>query len=134
MRSLDEFSKLVEDYAEYMDFIIVYLSEAHPTDGWKFEGNYDITQHTIQNERIEAAHILQEKLIQQLGQKKANLMPIYVDLMDNRFCELFSAFPERLLVIENNTLTYLGGMGPFLYSIPEVRQFFTSKFKKSPDY
>nr|KAG5708627.1 hypothetical protein BaRGS_034844 [Batillaria attramentaria] len=30
------------EYADLADFRIVYIREAHPTDGWAFRNNYDI--------------------------------------------------------------------------------------------
>lgn len=38
--------QLTEDYADVADFVIVYISEAHPTDGWAIEGNvFQVANH-----------------------------------------------------------------------------------------
>jgi hypothetical protein len=126
MQNLEQFSELVENFADSVDFIIVYLSEAHPTNEWKIDGNFDIYQHVLQKDRIEAGKILEKTIIEKFGEEKAKKMPIYLDLMTNEFSDSFAAHPERLLVIDNRTLTFYGGTGPFFYSIPELRQFLES--------
>lgn len=37
MASLQTLGSLVKEFAEEADFVIVYIEEAHPDDGWKFE-------------------------------------------------------------------------------------------------
>jgi hypothetical protein len=130
MRDLKEFSKLIDDFAQDVNFITVYLEEAHPLDGWKFEGNYDIYQHKLGQDRLEAANILHTKIIQNFGQKRAEQMPIYLDLMNNQFTQTFAAFPERLLVIEGDKLTFISGAGPYFYNIPLLRLFLLSKISR----
>mgnify|MGYP001793794578 CR=1 FL=1 len=34
---LKEFSQMAYEYRHVADFLIVYIAEAHPTDGWRFE-------------------------------------------------------------------------------------------------
>lgn len=37
MASLQTLDSLVKEFAEEADFVMVYIEEAHPDDGWKFE-------------------------------------------------------------------------------------------------
>lgn len=37
MAKLSDFCKLTEEYAGLADFAVIYVEEAHPTDGWKFQ-------------------------------------------------------------------------------------------------
>ena len=37
MEHLKEFARMVKEFGHVADFLIVYIEEAHPSDGWKFE-------------------------------------------------------------------------------------------------
>ena len=37
MAKLQKFRKIVQDYSGIADFAIVYVEEAHPSDGWFFK-------------------------------------------------------------------------------------------------
>ncbi len=39
MAELADFSRVAADFAGEVDFLTVYVSEAHPMDGWHFAGN-----------------------------------------------------------------------------------------------
>ena len=36
MNKLKEFGELAQDYFDIVDFVVVYIEEAHPEDGWSF--------------------------------------------------------------------------------------------------
>lgn len=37
MAKLAKFNEIVRDFKDVADFAIIYISEAHPTDGWAFK-------------------------------------------------------------------------------------------------
>lgn len=37
--------QLMEDFAGVADFVLVYIAEAHPPEGWFFKGNFEISIH-----------------------------------------------------------------------------------------
>jgi ribosomal protein L14 len=37
MATLQDLDVIVREFADVADFVIVYIEEAHPDDGWKFE-------------------------------------------------------------------------------------------------
>ena len=37
MERMAEFTQMVKDFSDVADFLIVYIEEAHPTDGWAFK-------------------------------------------------------------------------------------------------
>ena len=39
MAKLAKFNEIVRDFKDVADFAIIYISEAHPTDGWAFKVN-----------------------------------------------------------------------------------------------
>ncbi|KAK7888898.1 hypothetical protein WMY93_024458 [Mugilogobius chulae] len=49
-----EFKQLVRDFSDVADFIVIYVAEAHSSDGWAFSNNYDINQHQSLEDRLTA--------------------------------------------------------------------------------
>jgi len=131
MRALNDFSKVIDEFADRADFIIIYLSEAHPIDGKRPNENIRITQHKNLEDRLDAANFLHSRIVQDFGEKKAEQMPIFLDSMKNVLNETFLAFPERLIVLENNYVTFIGSPGPFFCNVAELNNFLDSRFFKT---
>uniref|UniRef100_A0A1A8MQ43 Iodothyronine deiodinase n=1 Tax=Nothobranchius pienaari TaxID=704102 RepID=A0A1A8MQ43_9TELE len=106
------FKQLVRDFSDVADFLVVYIAEAHPADGWAFSNNIDINQHRSLEHRLEAAQILVQN---------EPLCPVVVDVMSNVAAEKYGAQPERLYVLQARKVLYKGSMGPWGYSPQEVR-------------
>lgn len=96
------------------DFLVVYIAEAHSTDGWAFTNNFDINQHRSQEDRLSAAKILIQK---------EPLCPVVVDDMSNVAAIKYGAMPERLYVLQAGKVVYKGKVGPWGYNPQEVRSF-----------
>lgn len=111
---LEEFKQLVKDFRDVADFLVVYIAEAHSTDGWAFTNNLDINQHRSLEERLSAAQILVQK---------EPLCPVVVDEMTNVAAIKYGAMPERLYVLQAGKVVYKGNMGPWGYDPLEVRTF-----------
>ena len=47
----------------------------------------------------------------------------FIDTMTNQACNAFGALPERLAVILDGKIEFLGGTGPIGYSIPELENY-----------
>lgn len=114
MFKLDEFKQLVRDFRDVADFLVVYIAEAHSTDGWAFTNNFDINQHQSLEERLSAAQILVQN---------EPLCPVVVDEMSNVTAIKYGAQPERLYVLQAGKVLYKGSIGPWGYDPQEVRSF-----------
>uniref|UniRef100_A0AAQ5XP62 Iodothyronine deiodinase n=1 Tax=Amphiprion ocellaris TaxID=80972 RepID=A0AAQ5XP62_AMPOC len=114
MYKLEEFKQLVKDFSDVADFLVVYIAEAHSTDGWAFTNNIDINQHRSLEDRMSAAKILIQE---------DPLCPVVVDDMSNITAIKYGALPERLYVLHAGKVAYKGKEGPWGYSPPEVRSF-----------
>uniref|UniRef100_A0A8C5D611 Iodothyronine deiodinase n=1 Tax=Gouania willdenowi TaxID=441366 RepID=A0A8C5D611_GOUWI len=97
MYKLDEFKQLVKDFSGVADFLVVYIAEAHSTDGWAFTNNVAIKLHKNLEERISAAKILL---------KEDPLCPIVVDDMTNITSTKYGAMPERLYVLQAGKVVF----------------------------
>ena len=104
----------MEDFSGKFDFVVIYVEEAHATDGWVVPGNpFDIATHRDMADRVRAAQQLTPFV---------KCCPIYVDNFDNEACSAYGAFPDRLFVIVDGVVEYVGDEGPFGYSIPKLRK------------
>lgn len=106
-------------YGEKVQFLAIYVREAHPTDGWQMPSNdragIVISQPKSLIERVGVA----EKCCQSLAMS----MPLLVDDLDDRVGHLYSGMPDRLYVIDRTgRVAYKGGRGPFGFKPGEMEQ------------
>jgi type I thyroxine 5'-deiodinase len=99
-------------------FYVVYIAEAHAEDGWQTTSNRQegvvIKQHTTLEERRAAAHRCAREL--------ALTIPMLIDGMDDAACRAFSAWPERIYIIDRDgRIAYQGGHGPYDFHPEEAR-------------
>ncbi len=73
-------------------------------------------------ERLVAAQVLED-------QEGVNC-PVYVDTMADDANTLYGGIPERLYILENDTVSYAGGLGPWFYSVDEVEDWIKSHKEK----
>ncbi|KAL9976423.1 hypothetical protein ACROYT_G013722 [Oculina patagonica] len=112
MADLQEFGRMVRHFRQQVDFLVVYIEEVHPVDGWAFKNNYKIRQHRTIEERCAAAKLL-------LPHLPAGV-PVVVDTMFNTANIAYGATPERLYIIKDGIIICQGGVGPFRYDLQEV--------------
>ena len=103
-------------YRDQVEFFVVYVQEAHPTDGWQTESNLTdnvlFRQHQSYDEREEVAQTCSIDL-------HINL-PILIEEMDNVIDEAYGAAPERLYLIgADGKVAYQGGAGPHFFDLDE---------------
>jgi hypothetical protein len=102
-----------------VEFLAVYVREAHPTDGWRAPSNDEagisIRQPRQESERVGVAQRCCEAL-------KIS-MPLLVDEMDDRVGHAYSGMPDRLYLIDRQgRVAYKGGRGPFGFKVGELEQ------------
>ena len=95
---------------------MVYIKEAHPTDGWQSESNIMesvlFRQHQNYQEREEVAQTCSLNLHIDI--------PILIEEIDNSIDEAYGAAPERLYLIgANGKVAYQGGAGPHFFNLDE---------------
>jgi hypothetical protein len=102
-------TEIFEAYKTEVQFYMVYISEAHPTDGWVTPQNLydeiDYDQPTDEDQRAEVAHACQ------IGMDVK--MPMLIDSIDNDMDAKYIAEPTRYYVIgSDGTLQFNGAQGP----------------------
>ena len=102
---------------------MVYVQEAHPTDGWQVDSNVEegvlFRQHQSYEEREGAANTCSLDLDISL--------PVLVEEMNNEVDEAYGAAPERLYLIdEQGRVAYHGGAGPHFFNLDEWEEALTA--------
>jgi iodothyronine deiodinase-like protein len=103
-------NKLYHDYRDQAAFHVVYIQEAHPIDAWQVEDNLKddvlVKSTTTAEEREEVAGVCLAKLRIEV--------PALVDEPDNRVERAYTAWPDRLYVIDRDgRIAYKSAAGPF---------------------
>jgi alkylhydroperoxidase family enzyme len=102
-----------------VQFLGVYVREAHPTDGWRMKSNdkagIAVAQPTTWTERTAVAARCCSTL--------QMTMPLLVDALDDRVGHAYSGMPDRLYVVgRDGRVVYKGGRGPFGFRVGEMEQ------------
>jgi hypothetical protein len=117
--------KIYNDYKDRADFLTVYVREAHPTDEWQMKSNVKEDVCYAQPKTLEQRVAIAQDFVQ----RQKYPLPFGIDDMNNEADLAYSAWPERLYVIdEHGRIAYAGGMGPFNYDPQEVREWLTRRF------
>ena len=112
-------TQIYRRFQEEVQFFVVYVQEAHPTDGWQVESNLRegvlFRQHRSYAEREAVAQSCSIDL--QIG------LPVIIEDMDNAVDEAYGAAPERLYLVDvNGRVAYHGGAGPHFFDLDEWEQ------------
>lgn len=126
------------EYSDRVEFLMIYIREAHPVDGWwlgkglpglalrlsKSKAAMDVYDPTTVDERRIVANDCETALKYSIR--------TYVDEMDDRVNEAYAAWPTRLyLVGADGKVEYAGGLGPFGFKPAElgkaINEYLTQK-------
>ncbi len=115
MYKLEDFRKLVKEYGQRVDFVVIYTQEAHPVDGLSLKNNrYSINHHRNLSDRLDAAKMLHQLRLP---------CPLLVDPVSDEAARSFRGMPERLVVLsDGGKVVYAGHRGPIGYNVNEVRE------------
>lgn len=105
--------KTYEEYKDRADFYLIYLKEAHASDGKRPARHVDIAQHSSYEDRTKAATdcVAELKLT----------MPLLVDDMKNTVGDAFSGHPDRLFILSpDGKIACAGERGPRGFKVDEM--------------
>jgi type I thyroxine 5'-deiodinase len=111
---------MYEMWKSEVEFVTVYVKEAHPIDDrpptpTNAKANIVIKQPVTLDERRAVA----ERCTAVLHLRT----PMVVDEIDNRVAQAYWALPDRLYVVDREgQVAYRGGPGPFAFNPDEMEQ------------
>ncbi|XP_071818869.1 thyroxine 5-deiodinase-like isoform X3 [Apostichopus japonicus] len=118
-------SHLLKKYKSKAEFLLVYTSEAHPSDGWKLGHKFScLKQHQNVDDRIKAARLMIDqdaKHFKCLTSDPFNTEKVRVvlDNMNNTFTSSFCSGPIRAFALEDGQLVWMGPNIVHLMSNPQ---------------
>jgi len=112
-------NKLYRDYRDRVAFHVVYIQEAHPIDAWQVKDNLtdDVLVKSTQtaDERENVAGVCVVKL--------GIEMPALIDDPDDHVEQAYTAWPDRLYVIDRDgRVAYKSDAGPFGFKPSSVEE------------
>ena len=121
--------RLFKKYKGKVQFYIVYIKEAHPSDGNQSRGNrrggISVKQPKSEKERIGVA----SKCVKSL---KLTL-PCLIDGMDNKVNSAYSGWPDRLFVVgHDGKIAFSGEKGPWGFNTETWEAGIKQAIKKAP--
>jgi hypothetical protein len=100
-----------------VQFLVVYIREAHPTDGWRMSvpGQVKFADPVTIEERRAVAGQCESAVLQGI--------PTLVDEMDDPVMTAYAAWPDRLYLIGlEGQGVYASGRGPFGFKPAEFKR------------
>jgi len=114
-------------FGDQVEFFLIYVREAHPSDGWQVDSNLEnnviFRQHQTFEEREQVANTCTLNL---------NItIPTLIEEMDNVIDEAYGAAPVRLYVVgADGKVAYHGGAGPHFMDVDEWEEAIESTVKQ----
>ncbi|MDG3004121.1 deiodinase family protein [Paludisphaera mucosa] len=113
------FEKLNRRYGDRATFVMVYVREAHPSDGWRMQSNDSVgvttTQPKTYEERAEVA--------QRCGKLLSLGFPMLVDTIDDAVGARYSGMPGRFYLLDKSgKIAFKNARGPFGFKPAELEQ------------
>jgi hypothetical protein len=115
-----QFRDLYERYNEQVQFLNIYIREAHPVDGWWF--GRTLTRKPVEkfSPKVSMEHYdprtIEErrKVAGECEQALQYGIRTYVDEMDDRVNKAYAAWPTRAYLVGlDGCIAYAGKMGPW---------------------
>ena len=114
---MGELEELYERHGDRVAFLIVYVREAHPEDGWVLEDNrreqIALADPSSLAERADAA----EACVLRLRTR----IPVALDDVDDAVALAYGGWPDRLYLIgRDGRIAFQGEEGPFGFKPEEL--------------
>jgi hypothetical protein len=107
---------MYDKYKDQAHIYVVYIREAHPTDGRQVPANVKekllIPDPKTLKERQEVA--------EQFAEQFKVTIPILVDTIDDKVEKAYAGWPDRLYVVHQGKIAYKGGPGPGGFKVREL--------------
>ena len=130
--------ELYEQYHEQVQFLNIYIREAHPRDGWWLGGRLTRRPFKIYAPKVSMEHYDPQTIEERravAGECETALqygIRTYVDNMDDRVNEAYAAWPTRLYLVGlDGRVVYPGAIGPIGLKPKELKDAIDDCLRRS---
>ena len=118
---------MAERYKGKVEFLLVYIREAHPTDGWQVKANERDKVFLQSAKTFDQKEENADACVRNLGIKFTTV----VDNFDNKVELTYAGWPDRLyLVGKDGRIAWKGGPGPKEFKPPDLEAAIESELKR----
>lgn len=120
--------KLYQTYRDRVDFLLVYIREAHPDSLIAIPGPDGKKQLQV----VSQTESLEERLqnLRKFLSLTGITIPSVIDDYDNSVKRAYAAWPDRLYVVgADGNVVYKGRPGPFGFRVPELEEWLREQVK-----
>lgn len=108
---------MFDRWQDQVSFLVVYIAEAHPEEGWVISPNRD--QDIVVNDPVTAEQ--RHEVAQVCALRLQIRMPVVIDAMDDAIASAYGALPDRLYLIDGDgRVAYQGERGPWGFKPEEL--------------
>jgi len=115
-----EVHRLQAEYGDKVEWLSIYLKEAHAQDVWPLGQHVCVLDHKTTEDRIVAAKTFIERYSWKL--------PMVVDEMDNEFLFTYLAHPERFYAFYDHKLQFKAQPVDAYFPIDQISDWLKSHF------
>lgn len=114
---MGELEALYDAWRGRVEFLVVYIREAHPEDGWVLssnrEGGIAVADPTTESERATVAETCAARM--------EIRMPVVLDGLDDEVARQYGGWPDRLYLVDRDGfIAFQGGEGPIGFKPDEL--------------
>jgi thiol-disulfide isomerase/thioredoxin len=114
-----EYDLIAKRYSDQVQFLGVYVREAHPEDGWAMQSNSTHGVKLLQPKTLAE----RETVAQTCSTNLKYSFPLLVDTLEDTVGNAYSGMPARAYLIDaDGTVIYKSGRGPFGFIPGELEQ------------
>src|SRR5947208_499625 len=108
---------MYEKYKDKARIYVVYIREAHPTDGRQVPINVKERILVPDPKTLEE----RQKVAEEFAEQFKVSIPILVDTLDDKVEKAYAGWPDRMYVIDaKGKIAYKGGPGPGGFKVKDV--------------
>jgi hypothetical protein len=115
-------NKLYGQYGNRVAFLVVYITEAHPSDVWQMQSNIRDKVVLASPKDEEERALVAGACVRKLGIE----IPAVIDEFGNSTEQAYTGWPDRLYLIDaQGRVVYKAKPGPFGFSADDLRAALT---------
>jgi type I thyroxine 5'-deiodinase len=130
--SVPQLHALQQEFTDKMEFLCIYIAEAHATDEWPISSARSSITGTPVNYRQAQSDEERIQAAKQFVKDYKFEFHTVIDLISNPFEELFAAWPLRYFVIHKEKLVFKAQPENSTYEFSELHDFLLETAKSIP--